>query len=73
MNAAGDHLKVSHASLLSYKPACLIHLFMEFVSGLLYNNSPGQNTGVGSHSLLQGMFPTQGLDPGRIAGRFFTS
>ena len=23
-------------------------------------NSPGQNTGVGSHSLLQGIFPTQG-------------
>ena len=32
----------------------------------LYNpwNSPGQNTGVGSHSLLQGIFPTQGLNPG---------
>ena len=27
-------------------------------------NSPGQNTGVGSHSLLQGVFPTQGLKPG---------
>ena len=27
-------------------------------------NSPGQNTGVGSRSLLQGIFPTQGLDPG---------
>ena len=26
--------------------------------------SPGQNTGVGSHSLLQGMFPIQGLNPG---------
>ena len=26
-------------------------------------NSPGQNTGVGSLSLLQGMFPTQGLKP----------
>ena len=34
-------------------------------------NSPGQNTEVGSLSLLQGIFPTQGL-PG-IAGRFFTS
>ena len=32
----------------------------------LYNpwNSPGQNTGVGSLSLLQGVFPTQGLNPG---------
>jgi len=26
-------------------------------------NSPGQNTGVGSCSLLQGIFPTQGLNP----------
>ena len=27
-------------------------------------NSPGQNAGVGSLSLLQGIFPTQGLSPG---------
>ena len=27
-------------------------------------NSPGQNTGVGSLSLLQGIVPTQGLNPG---------
>ena len=27
-------------------------------------NSPGQNTGVGSHSLLQGIFPAQGSNPG---------
>ena len=27
-------------------------------------NSPGQNTRVSSHSLLQGIFPTQGLNPG---------
>ena len=27
-------------------------------------NSPGQNTGVDSLSLLQGIFPTQGLNPG---------
>ena len=26
-------------------------------------NSPGQNTGVGSHSPLQEIFPTQGLNP----------
>ena len=25
---------------------------------------PGKNTGVGSHPLLQGIFPTQGLNPG---------
>ena len=27
-------------------------------------NSPGQNTGVGSPSFLQGIFPTQGSNPG---------
>ena len=27
-------------------------------------NSPGQNTGVASRSLLQGIFPTQGSNPG---------
>ena len=27
-------------------------------------NSPGQNTGVGSHSVLQRIFPTQGSNPG---------
>ena len=36
-------------------------------------NSPGQNTGVGSLSLLQGIFLTQGSNPGLlIAGGFFT-
>ena len=29
-------------------------------------NSPGQNTGVGSLSLLQGIFPTQGSNPGLL-------
>ena len=33
-----------------------------------------QNTGVGSLSLLQGVIPTQGWNPGlRTAGGFFTS
>ena len=37
-------------------------------------NSPGQNTGVGSHSLLQGIFLTQGSSPGLpIAGKSFTN
>ena len=29
-------------------------------------SSPGKNTGVGSHSLLQGIFPTQGSNPGLL-------
>ena len=37
-------------------------------------NSPGQNTGVGSLSLLQGIFPTQGSNPDLPHCRqFFTS
>ena len=33
-------------------------------------NSSGQNTGVGSLSLLQGIFPTQGLNPGLLHCRW---
>ena len=29
-------------------------------------NSPGKNTGMGCHALLQGIFPTQGLNPGLL-------
>ena len=41
-------------------------------------DSPGKNTGVGGHGLLQGVFPTQGsnlclLRPPALAGRFFTT
>ena len=36
-------------------------------------DSPGKNTGVDCHALLQGIFPTQGLNPGLPhCGRFFT-
>ena len=36
-------------------------------------NSPGSNSGVGCHSLFQGIFLTQGLNlVSLIAGRFFT-
>ena len=36
--------------------SCLIFLW----------DSPGQNTGVGIHSLLQGTIPTLGLNPGLL-------
>ena len=32
-------------------------------------DSPGKNTRVGSHSLLQGIFPTQGSNPGLLRCR----
>ena len=34
-------------------PDCFVH-----------GDFPGQNTGVGCHALLQGIFPTQGLNSG---------
>ena len=41
-------------------------------------DSPGKNTGVGCYALLQGIFPTQGSNPGllpspALAGGFFTT
>ena len=39
----------------------------------VHRDSQGKNTGEGCHVLLQGIFPTQGLNPGlSIVGRFFT-
>ena len=39
-------------------------------------DSPGKNTGVGCNALLQGIVPSQGLNPGllhALAGVFFTT
>ena len=42
-------------------------------SSSIHRDSPGKNTGVGCHALLQGIFPIQGLNPdSHIAGTFFT-
>ena len=35
-----------------------------------HGNSPGKNTGVGCHTFLQGIFPTQGLNPGLLHCRW---
>ena len=32
----------------------------------IHGDSPGKNTRVGCHALLQGIFPTQGLKPGLL-------
>ena len=41
----------------------------------VHGDSPGKSTGVGCHTLLQGIFPTQGSNPGlmspELAGGFF--
>ena len=36
----------------------------------VHGDSPGKNTGVSSHALLQGIFPTQGSNPGLLHGRW---
>jgi len=36
-------------------------------------DAPGKNTGVGCHALLQGIFPTQGLNPGLLYCRWILS
>ena len=48
-----------------WKPFSCVQLF---VIPWIYSpwHSPGQNTGVGSRSFLQGIFPTQGSNPGLL-------
>ena len=55
---------------VKWKSLSLVWLF---AAHDLYNpwNSPGQNTGVGKLSLLQGIFPTQGSNPGLPHCRWF--
>jgi len=36
----------------------------------VYGDSPDKNTGVGCHALLQGIFPTQGLNSGLLHCRW---
>ena len=66
----------SHAYMTAGKTIALTRqTFVGTVHGILYSlwsslyspwNSPGQNTGVGRLSLLQGIFPTQGSNPGLL-------
>ena len=36
----------------------------------VHGDFPGKNTGVGCHALLQGIFPTQGSNPGLLHCRW---
>ena len=49
-----SHSVISDSSVTPWTVACQVPLSM---------NSPGKNTGVGSHFLLQGIFPIQGSNP----------
>ena len=44
---------------------CLVaQLCLSLPGSSVHGDSPGKNTGVDCHALLQGTFPTQGLNPG---------
>ena len=45
---------LTHCDPMDYSPS----------GSSVHGDSPGKNTGVGCHVLLQGIFPTQGLNPG---------
>ena len=45
-------------------PATVVKVKVAQSNSLRPMDSPGQNIGVGSRSLLPGIFPTQGLNPG---------
>ena len=59
-------MKVSAAQL------CLIlhrPVYYSLSGSSVHGSSPGKNTGVGYHSLLQEIFTTQGLNPGLLHSR----
>ena len=52
---------------ISESESCSVMLYSLLPHGLYSPwNSPGQNIGVGSLSILQGIFPTQGSNPGLL-------
>ena len=59
------HTLVSHASKVKWIENLSVMSDSLWPHGLnILRNSPGQNTEVGSLFLLQGIFPTQGSNPG---------
>ena len=54
-----------HLDLFPWKWKSLSHVWL-FATPYSPWSSPGQNTGVGSHSLFQGIFPIQGSNPGLL-------
>ena len=66
-----------YVSIGSLKSESISHSIMPkffAIHGFSVHGSLGKNTGVGSHFLLQGIFPTQGSNPcPTLEGRFFTT
>ena len=48
-------------------PTLCVHMDCSSSGSSVHGDSPGKKTGMGCHALLQGIFPTQGLNPGLLA------
>ena len=62
-----DHLPRPNAMLNSLEPEAWEigeQTLAQCQSSSVLGDSPGKNTGVGCHALLQGIFPTQESNPG---------
>ena len=58
-------------SLCLVAQSCLILCYLMYCSHSSdHGDSPGKNTGVARHALLQGIFPTQGSNPGPLHCRW---
>ena len=76
----GSTMQIQHLTPVVSKARCcrcLVSCVRHFVTPRIVAcqvlcpwNFPGKNTGVGSHSLLQGIFPTKGLKPGLLHCRW---
>ena len=65
LHSKGNHQKMKRQPIrCSESESCSVVSDFLLPRGLSPWNSPGQNTGVGSLSFLQGIFPTQRLNPG---------
>ena len=75
-SVANQHHSCSNIQVFELLCCCVLCLVTESCPALcdpmdysppgssVHGNSPGKNIGVGCHSLLQGIFPTQGSNPG---------
>ena len=57
-------MKWSEVKVTQLCPTVFDPMDCSLLGSSIHGNSPGKNTGVGCHDFLQGIFPTQGLNPG---------
>ena len=61
---------IKHSSICVTHPCWHTLCFAVLSHPVVSNSCPGTNTGVGCHALLQGIFPTQGWNPGLLHCRW---